>query len=101
VPEDINTTNIEDALIGQNPELNLIKRSITAKFICHQEKAIVELGADERKTILHRKIVIGWQICKKDDYVKATRCFKCLRFNHRTMVADVKLRAHCAPSHTP
>ena len=63
MPEDINTTNIEDAIITQNPELNLTKGSITAKFIQVTKRkycnAIVEVGADTRGTILHRKIKIG------------------------------------------
>jgi hypothetical protein len=89
VPEDINTTNIEEAIITQNPELNLKQGSITAKFIQVTKRmhrnAIVEVGAEVRKTILHKKIKLGWQICKTDDYVTATRCFKCSKFNHRTM----------------
>ena len=32
VPEDINTDNIEDAIIRQNPDLNLMKGSIVPKF---------------------------------------------------------------------
>ena len=89
VPEDIDTTNIKDAIITQNSELNLTKRSITAKFIQVTKRkyrnAIVEVGADTRRTILHRKIKIGWQIWKTDDYVTATRCFICSKYNHRTM----------------
>ena len=33
VPEEINIANIEDAIIRQNPNLNLAKGNITAKFI--------------------------------------------------------------------
>ena len=39
VAEDINTTNIEDAIIRPNPDLNLMKGSMVAKFTCHQEEA--------------------------------------------------------------
>jgi hypothetical protein len=44
---------------------------------------VVDVGADTRKTLLHRKINLGWQICRVDDYLVATRCFKCSRFIHR------------------
>jgi hypothetical protein len=105
VPEDIDTTNIEDAIINQNPELNLIKGSITAKFIQVTKRkhrnAIVEVGADVRKNILNKKIKIGWQICKTDDYVTATRCFKCSKYNHRTMACREQTTCPlCAGPHT-
>ena len=105
VPEDIDTTNIEDAIITQNPELNLTKGSITAKFIQVTKRkyrnAIVEVGAETRRTILHRKIKIGWQICKTDDYVTGTRCFKCSKFNHRTMDCRGEVTCQlCAGPHT-
>jgi hypothetical protein len=105
VPEDIDTTNIEDAIITQNPELNLTKGSISAKFTQVTKRkyrnAIVEVGADTRRTILHRKIKIGWQICKTDDYVTATRCFKCSKFNHRTTDCRGEVTCPlCAGPHT-
>jgi len=89
----------------QNTELNLTKGSITAKFIQVTNRkyrnAIVEVGADTRRTILHRKIKIGWQICKTDDYVTATRCFKCSKFNHRTMDCRGEVTCPlCAGPHT-
>ena len=88
VAEDINTTNIEVAIIRQNPDLNLTKGSMVAKFTYVTKRkhrnAVVEVGADTKRTLLHRKIKLGWQVCRTDDYVTATRCFKCSKFNHRT-----------------
>ena len=59
VPEDISTTNIEDSILRQNPGLKLKKGSIVAKFTLVTKKmyrnAVVEMGADTRKTLLHRK----------------------------------------------
>jgi hypothetical protein len=46
--------------------------------------AVVEVCAETRKTLLKKKIRIGWQICRIADYITATRCFKCSKFNHRT-----------------
>jgi len=89
VPEDINTDNIEDAIIRQNPDLNLMKGSIVPKFTYvtkgMHRNAVVEVGPETRKTLAHRKIKLGWQICRTDDYITATRCFKCSKFNHRTV----------------
>jgi hypothetical protein len=43
----------------------------------------MEVGAQTRKLLLHKKLKLGWQICKIEDYVVATKCYKCSRFNHR------------------
>jgi hypothetical protein len=86
VPEDI-TKNIEDIILRQNPELNLQKGSIAAKFTYvtkMHRNAVVEVGVETRKILLNKKVRLGWQICKTDDYLTATRCFKCSKFNHRT-----------------
>jgi len=71
----------------QNLNLNLRKGEIVAKFTYVTKKMnrnlVVEVGADTRKILLQRKIKIGWQICRIEDYLVANRCFKCSRFNHR------------------
>ena len=105
VPEDINTTNIEDAIIRQNPDLNLMKGSMVPKFTYVTKRkhrnAVVEVGADTRKTLLHKKIKLGWQICRTDDYVTATRCFNCSKFNHRTIDCRGEVTCPlCAGPHT-
>jgi hypothetical protein len=60
VPEDIATANIEDSILRQNPELNLHKGSIEAKFTYVTKRlhrnAVIEVGAEIRK-ILHNKNV--------------------------------------------
>ena len=65
----------------QNPDLNLRKGEIVAKFSYVTKKMnrnlVVEVGADTRKILLQRKIKIGWQICRIEDYLVANRCFKC------------------------
>jgi len=43
----------------------------------------MEVGAETRKLLIQKKIKLGWQICKIEDYIVANRCFKCSRFNHR------------------
>ena len=87
IPDDISTGNLEDTLITQNPELNLQKGDIKAKFRYETKKHIrnlvIEVGAQTRKQLLQKKFKLGWLICKIEDYVFANRCFKCSRFNHR------------------
>jgi hypothetical protein len=107
VPEDISTTKTEDSILKQNPGLCLKKGSIAAKFTYVRKKmyrnAVVEVGggADTRKTLLHRKIKVGWQICRIEDYLVAIRCFKCSKFNHRTQECRGEVTCPlCAGPHT-
>ena len=105
VPEEISTTNIEDSILRQNPELNLKEGSIAAKFIYVTKKkhrnAVVEVSAETRRTLLNKKIRIGWQICRIDDYITATRCYKCSKFNHRTQDCRGEVTCPlCAGNHT-
>jgi hypothetical protein len=61
---------------------------------------VAEVGADTRKTLLHRKIKLGWQICRID-YLVATRRFKCSRFNHRLQDCRGEVTCSlCAGPHT-
>jgi len=89
VPEDIHTDNNEDTIIRQNPDLNLMKGNIVPKFTYVTKRmhrnAVVEVGPETRKILTHRKIKLGWQICRTDDYITETRLFKCSKFNHRTI----------------
>ena len=32
---------------------------------------------------MHNKVKLGWINCNIEDYLVATRCFRCSRFNHR------------------
>jgi hypothetical protein len=87
IPEDITVGNTEDTLIVQNPDLNLKKGDIKAKFSSETKKHIrnlvMEVGVQTRKQLLQKKVKLGWLICKIENYIAANRCFKCSRFNHR------------------
>jgi len=71
----------------QNPDLNLRKGEIVTKISYVMKKMnrnlVVQVGADIRKILLHRRIKLGWQICRIEDYLVANRRFKCSRFNRR------------------
>jgi len=87
IPEVISTGNLEDTLIAQNPDLNLKKGDINARFSYVTKKQIqnlvMKVGAQTRKLLLQKKVKLGWLLCKIEDYQVANRCFKCSRFNHR------------------
>jgi hypothetical protein len=87
IPEDISTQNLQDTLMAQNPDISLNKGDVEAKF-CYTTKKqnrnlVVEVGAQTRKLLIQKQIKLGWQICKIEDNLVATRCFKCSRFNQR------------------
>jgi hypothetical protein len=87
IPEGISTKNLEDTLLMQNPDIGLTKGEISAKFEFITKKknknVVIEVAARARKMLLQSKIILGWQICRSEDYLVAIRCFKCSRFNHR------------------
>lgn len=68
ISEEISTNNVEDTLLAQNPDLNLKKGDIEAKFSYDTKKQIwnqvMEVGAQTRKMLIHREIKLGWQIYK-------------------------------------
>jgi len=106
MPEDITTTNIEDTILRQNPKLDLQKGSIAAKFTYVTKRmhhnAVVEVRAGIRKILLNKKVRLGWQICKTDDFLTTTRCFKRSKFNHRIQDCRGEVTYPlCAGPHTP
>jgi hypothetical protein len=87
IPRDISITNLEDTLLMKNPDIGLTKGDIGAKFAYttknKNRNLVIELEARVRKMLLQSKIKLGWHLCRAEDYVVATRCFKCSRYNHR------------------
>ena len=79
--------NVEDTLLVQNTDVKLKQNDILAKFSYeprkHTRNLVMEVNAQTRKLLLQKMVKLGWQICKIEDNVFATRCYKCSRFNHR------------------
>lgn len=87
IPDDITIDNAAGRIAEQNPELNLNSEDIQPKF-CYTTKSnkknlVVEVSPQVRHELLQTKIKLGWLIFKAQDYIAATRCFKCSRYNHR------------------
>ena len=87
IPEEISVGNVEDILLAQNTDVNLKQGDIKAKFCYetrkHTRNLVMEVDAQTRRLLLQKKVKLGWQICNIEDYVVASRCYKCSRFNHR------------------
>lgn len=46
-------------------------------------EAILQCDEDAYNNIMSTgKVKIGWNICKVDDFIKVSRCFKCCGYNH-------------------
>ena len=103
IPEEISTGNVEDTLIAQNLNINLKQGDIKAKFSYetrkHCRNLVMEVGAQTRKQLLHKKVKLGRQICNMADDVVATRCYKCSRFNHWARDCREETCPLCAGSH--
>jgi hypothetical protein len=87
VPEDISTQNVEETTLTQNPEFNLNKGDMTAKFLYVTKRLtrnlVIEVSAHKRRILIQKKIKLSWIVCRLGDYLVANRCFKCSKFNHR------------------
>jgi hypothetical protein len=105
VPEDITTENMVQAIVLQNSELNQNEHEIQPKFAFEDKKKhknlVLEVNAEMRKSMVGRKLKIGWQVCNCSDYLSVTRCYKCSKYNHRAQECyGYVVCPHCAQSHS-
>ena len=104
IPEEIFIENIEETLLAQNPDFGLKSGEIKPKFTYttkkHTRNLVIEVSSYTRGKLLHNKVKFGWLICGIEDYMVATRCFKCSRFNHRLQdCKGVETCPLCAGNH--
>ena len=63
VPEDITSENAAQAIVSQNPELNLKENEIKPKFVFEDKKKhknlVIEVNSENRKRLVDRKLKIG------------------------------------------
>ena len=63
VPNDITVGNLEEVIIAQNPELELVRGDMEAKFMYStkrsQNKILVEVGPEIRKKLHQKKLKKG------------------------------------------
>jgi hypothetical protein len=89
IPEDIATDHIEDILIAQDPDLALKKGKSFLNSIETKKRTrniVIEVNSHTRKKLIQKKVKLGWIKYSMGDYLDylvATRCFGCSRFNHR------------------
>jgi len=87
IPEEITTDNIENTLVAQKQDIGIEKGEISPKFTYKTKKLtrniVIEVSSQTRKKLKRNKVKLGWINCNTVDYLVATRCFRCSRFNHR------------------
>ena len=87
IMEEITIDNIEDTLMEQNPDRGIGKGEIIPKFIYETKRPtrniVIKVSEQRRKKLIENTVKIGWINCSIEDYLVATRCFRCSRFNHR------------------
>jgi len=73
--------------MAQNPEIGIGKGEIIPNFTYETKKytrnIVIEVSAQTRKKLIDKKVKIGWINCSIEDYLVATTCFRCCRFNNR------------------
>ena len=87
IPDSLTTENAERIIMTQNPDLNLQAGNIQTKYIFATKRKsrnlVIEVLPQTRRQLLQNKLKLQWTICKVDDYISITRCFKCSGYNHR------------------
>lgn len=87
VPYDITVENAAGIITSQNPELYLSQESLTPRFTFKTKSNIrnivIEVKPECWRTLVQKKIKMGWQICSVDDYIKVNRCYHCSKYNHK------------------
>lgn len=65
------------------------EESIRAKFVYRNKRngrnLVAEVDTTTWRTLSGRKLKIGWQLCRVEDYIKINRCFRCSKFNHKAV----------------
>ena len=105
VPEEICMENAHEIIAGQNTELGIENGDLVPKFIFKDRKKannlVIEVNSTTRKKLVGKKLKIGWNMCRSEDYLRVYRCFKCNKYNHRAQDCTGEVCCPlCAEKHT-
>ena len=90
-----NAEGVEKTLLMHDSRL-AFKTGDRTKDCCNW---VLEVSKKVRDILINKgRLYIGWQCCKLQDYVAATRCYKCHSFGHTTKFcrAEKESCGHCA-----
>lgn len=97
--------NAAEIISSQNADLNIYDKDIQPQFVYENKKSrktnlVVEVTPEVRNKLLGKKLKIGWEVCRHEDYIRIKRCFKCSKFNHTASNCRGKLTCPvCAEEH--
>jgi hypothetical protein len=87
VPNDVDNEEIKDTVIHQNNLSHMLDTILNVKFTTRSfneaSHVVTEVSLKLRRELLIlEKITIQWSMCRAEDFVAVTRCFRCLGFGH-------------------
>ena len=105
VPVELTKEEIVECIKEQNlPEDSTEVIKMTYLYPAKEKKArscIVEVSPETRTRLLaRRRINVRWSVCRVEDYVSVTQCFRCAGFGHIASACKSNARcSHCAGEH--
>jgi len=105
VPNDVDDEEIKGTIIHQNNLSHVVDPILNVKFTKRSfneaRHVVVEVSPNLRRELLIlAKIKIRWSMCRVEDFVAVTRCFKCLGFGHTSKYCQSQQKcSYCAKDH--
>jgi hypothetical protein len=104
VPNDVDNEELRDTIIHQNNLSNEVDPILNVKFTktsFNEARHVVEVSPKLRRELINlAKVKIRWSMCRVEDFVAVTRCFKCLGFGHTSKYCQGQQKcSYCAEDH--
>ena len=105
VPNNIADSEIKDIIIQQNNLAHIAEPVLNIRFtkakLVDSRHLVVEVSPSLRRELLAPSgIKLNWNICRAEDFVAVTRCFKCLGFGHTSkFCTNGQKCSNCAGEH--
>jgi hypothetical protein len=101
----VDNEEIRDIISHQNNLAHVVDPIInfkfTKRFFNDARPVVIEVSPNlRREIILLGKIKIRWSMCRVEDFVVITRCFKCLGYGHTSKYCKSQQKcSYCAEDH--
>jgi hypothetical protein len=105
VPNEVDDEEIKDTIIHQNNLSHLVDPTLNVKFTKRSfneaRHVVIEVSPKLRRELISlEKIKIRWSMCRAEDFVAVTRCFRCLGFGHTSKFCQSQQKcSYCAEDH--